>query len=416
MNARKAVGVLLGAAVSVGALVAPAGAQGTQVGESTAYQVDARHDGSVVDSKVGAPPLTKKWSRDLGGSVSYPIVADGRVFATAVSPSGHGTTLYAVNAATGKDAWAPVGLGGTYPWSALAYGGGRLYALNGDGVMTAFDPATGAKIWTAALPGQYSFTSPPTYAGGVVYTGGAGSGGTLYAVDAASGAVRWKQSVMNGDESSPAVTPTGVYVSYACEQTYAFDPASGNPIWHHATDCEGGGGRTPVLGDGGVWVRDDGVKTPTVLNAATGVVRDTYAAGGSSPAPAFDGRQGYFVDGGVLQERYAPTLATRWTFKGDGRLTTAPIVVNGYVYVGSQTGHLWALNGATGKSVWSTSVGAPINTPDEHNPSQPLTGLGAGNGVVVVPATNLLVAYGQPVNGAAGHQPAAHPTLRPVSK
>ncbi|MEV6008185.1 PQQ-binding-like beta-propeller repeat protein [Streptomyces sp. NPDC051976] len=416
VNARKVVGVLLGAALPVVALVAPAGAQGTQVGESTAYQANARHDGSVADSLIGAPPLTKKWSRDLGGSVSYPIVAGGRVFATAKSPSGYGTTLYAVNARTGKNAWAPVNLAGTDWWSALAYGGGRLYALNGDGVLTAFDPATGAKIWTAALPGQYSFTSAPTYADGVVYTGGAGSGGTLYAVDAASGTVRWTQSVMNGDESSPAVTAEGVYVSYACEQTYAFSPASGSPLWHHDTDCEGGGGRTPVLADGGVWVRDAAVKTPTVLDAGTGAVRGTYTAGGPAPVPAFDGRRGYFVDSGVLQERDSRTLASSWTFNGDSQLDTAPIVVNGYVYVGSRTGHLWALNGATGKSVWSTSVGAPINAPDEQNPSQPLTGLGAGDGVVVVPATNLLVAYGQPVNGAGGRPPAGTPSVHPVSR
>ncbi|MEV7953964.1 PQQ-binding-like beta-propeller repeat protein [Streptomyces sp. NPDC087532] len=395
MNLRRTIAVLLGAALSVVTLVTPVGAQPTQTGVSTTYQINARHDGSLVDTAVGAPPLSQKWSRDLGGNVSYPIVAGGRVFATAASLNGYGTVLHAIDAATGENAWEPVDLGGTYWWSALAYGGGRLYAQNYDGVLTAFNPATGKEIWTATLPGQYSFTSPPTFAGGVVYTGGAGSGGTLYAVDASSGAVLWTQPVANGDNSSPAVTADGVYVSYACEQTYAFDPKSGNPIWRHRTDCSGGGGRTPVLADGGVWVRDDAGMTPSVLDIADGQVRGTYEAAGWSPAPAFDGRQGYFVDDGVLQERHSRTLATRWKFEGDGRISTAPIVVNGYVYVGSRTGRLWALNGATGQSVWSTDVGAPINEPDEHNVSEPLTGLGAGGGLVVVPATNLLVAYGQ---------------------
>jgi outer membrane protein assembly factor BamB len=415
LNARGVIGVLLGASLSVAALGTPAGAQPTQVGTSTAYQVDARHDGSLVDTAAGAPPLRQKWSRDLGGDVSYPIVVGGRVFATAVSPSGHRTTLYAVNARTGTNAWTPVDLGGTRPWSALAYGDGRLYALTYDGVLTAFNPATGAKFWSVTLLGQYAFTSPPTFADGVVYTGGAGSGGTLYAVDAASGTVRWTQSVMNGDDSSPAVTATGVYVSYACEQTYAFDPQSGNPLWHHDTDCEGGGGNTPVLADDGVWVRDGGAKPPAVLDAGTGAVRDTYATGGSSPAPAFDGHQGYFVGNGVLQERDSRTLASGWTFKGDGQLSTAPIVVNGYVYAGSRTGQLWALNGTTGKSVWSTNVGAPIDAPDEQNVSQPLTGLGAGNGLVVVPATHLLIAYARPVNGAAGTPPPIHSPLSPAT-
>jgi outer membrane protein assembly factor BamB len=391
---RRITAVLLGAALSAAAFVTPAGAQAPLIGVSTTYQVDARHDGSLIDAGVGAPPLSRKWARDLGGSVSYPVVVGGRVFATAVSADGHGTTLFAMNAATGKNAWAPVSLGGSFPWSALAYGGGRLYAQNPDGVLTAFNPATGAKVWSVALPGQYLFTSPPTFAGGTVYTGGAGSGGTLYAVDATSGAVLWTRPVANGDHSSPAVNADGVYVSYACEQAYAFNPTSGEPLWHHDTSCSGGGGRTPVLADGGVWIRDDAGMTPSVLADGTGDVRGTYEADGWSPAPAFDGLQGYFVDGGVLQERYSPTLATRWTFGGDGRISTAPIVVNGYVYVGSETGRLWALNGATGQSVWSTDVGAPIDGPDEHNVSQPLTGLGAGGGLVVVPATDLLVAYG----------------------
>ncbi|MCX4396589.1 PQQ-binding-like beta-propeller repeat protein [Streptomyces sp. NBC_00053] len=396
MNLRRTITVLSGAALSVVMLVTPVGAQPAQtVGASTTYQINARHDGSLVDTAVGAPPLSRKWSRDLGGNISYPIVAGGRVFVTATSPDERGTVLHAIDAATGENAWGPVDLGDSSWWSALAYGGGRLYAQKYDGVLTAFNPVTGAKIWTVALPGQYSFTSPPTFAGGVVYTGGAGSGGTLYAVNAADGTVLWTQPVANGDSSSPAVTANGVYVSYACEQTYAFDPKSGNPVWHHETDCSGGGGRTPVLADGGVWVRDDAGMTPSVLNASDGQVRGTYEVSGRPPAPAFDGRQGYFVDDGVLQERHSRTLATRWKFEGDGQISTAPIVVNGYVYVGSRTGRLWALNGATGQSVWTTDVGAPIKGPDEHNASPPLTGLGAGGGLVVVPATHLLVAYGQ---------------------
>lgn len=253
MNLRRTIAVLFGVALSVLMLVTPVSAQPIRTGVSTTYQINARHDGSLVDTAVGAPPLSKRWSRDLGGNVSYPIVAGGRVFATAASPNGYGTVLYAIDAATGQDAWAPVDLGGTYWWSALAYGGDRLYAQNYDGVLTAFDPASGKEIWTVTLPGQYSFTSPPTFADGVVYTGGSGSGGTLYAVDAVGGAVLWTRPVANGDNSSPAVTADGVYVSYACEQTYAFAPKSGDPIWHHETDCSGGGGRTPVLADGGVW-------------------------------------------------------------------------------------------------------------------------------------------------------------------
>jgi outer membrane protein assembly factor BamB len=380
--------------VTLAALPVPADAAAVPT-NAVAYQINARHDGYSA-SGVDAPPLTKEWSRDLGGSVSYPIIADDRVFVTASDPSAYGTILYALDAATGKDAWGPVKLGGTYWWSALAYGNGRVFAQNYDGVLSAYDAATGTQAWSVQLPGQWAFTSPPTVAGGIVYTVGAGGGGTLYAVNAATGKVRWTQQAANGDHSSPAVTASGVYVSYACLMTYAFEPKAGTPIWRHSTDCQGGGGRTPVVSNDGLWIRDADDKTPTVLNLANGKPRATFGPAYNSPAPAFKGKVGFFVSDGTLQARDAVTPSVaKWTFSGDQQLTSAPIVVNGYVYVGSSSGQVWAVDPATGQAVWSADAGAPINAPDEQNVSQPLTGLAAGAGYLVVPASNLLVSFGK---------------------
>jgi hypothetical protein len=55
---------------------------------------------------------------------------------------------------------------------------------------------------------------------------------------------------------------------------------------------------------------------------------------------------------------------------------------------------LYALDLTDGAVAWSANVGAGIPAPDEQNVSQPLTGLAAGEGLLVVPAGNLLVAYG----------------------
>ena len=364
-------------------------------GMSVTYQIDAKHDGNLTGAGLGAPPLTEKWSRDFGADISYPIVAGGRVFTTVSSTTGYGTELHGFDAATGQDLWAPIPLGGTYWWSALAFGGGRVFAQNYDGLLSAVDPATGQVVWSVQLPGQYAFSSPPTFRAGTVYTGGAGSAGTVYAVRASDGAVLWTQGVGNGDDSSPAVTATAVYVSYGCEQTYAFDPVTGAPLWHHDTECEGGGGRTPVVAGNALWIRDDAGMTPAALRLANGTVRSTYPDAGWVPAPAFSGKQGYFVANGVLRARDTSTLAAQWTFPGDGQLTSAPVTVDGYVYVGSATGMLWAVDPATGTAVWSADAGSPIAQPDEHNVSQPLTGFGAGGGLLVVPASHTLVAYGK---------------------
>lgn len=71
--------------------------------------------------------------------------------------------------------------------------------------MTAFDAATGSINWSTSLPGQFSFSSAPTAADGMVFTGGAGGGGTVYGVSQSTGTVVWTGSVENGDDSSPAV-------------------------------------------------------------------------------------------------------------------------------------------------------------------------------------------------------------------
>jgi outer membrane protein assembly factor BamB len=85
---------------------------------------------------------------------------------------------------------------------------------------------------------------------------------------------------------------------------------------------------------------------------------------------------------------------TLWTFSGDGGLDSAPIVVGSTVFVGSSSGMLYGLDLRRGQVVWSTNVGSGIPGPDEQNVSQPLTGLGAGQGLLVVPAGNRLAAYG----------------------
>jgi outer membrane protein assembly factor BamB len=358
------------------------------VDESTAYQMTPTHDG-VIEGTTQRPPLAQKWVRDLGGTVSYPLVTNGRVFVVARDAGyDYGTTLYALDADTGEDVWGPIDLAGTYYWSGITSGDGRVYAMTYDGVLRAFDEATGELDWIVDLPYQYSFSSEPTYRDGVVYSGGAGSGGTVYATRASDGHLLWTASVANGDHSSPAVTEDGVYVSYACLRAYRFDRSSGDLDWLHATGCSGGGGRTPVVANGRVWIRDHG--SPLVLDAETGALVNAFA---SVRAPAVTSTRAYMIDGGTLKAKNADSLLPLWSFTGDTPLTSAPIVVNGYVYVGSTSGRLYALDEVTGTPVWSTDVGAPILPPDEHNVSEPVTGLGAGNGLIVVPASNLLAAY-----------------------
>jgi outer membrane protein assembly factor BamB len=353
---------------------------------SVAYQQDAAHDGNSLDTSFVAP-FAKAWSKTLGGTVGYPVIADGRLFVTVAHASGYGNDVEALSLSTGKVLWGPTSIQGTYWSGSIAYDAGQLFAINHDGRLTALDASTGAVNWTMPLAGQSSFTSPPTAVDGTVYVAGAGFGGTLYAVDEATGSTTWTGNVANGDHSAPAVDDSGVYVSYACEQAYKFD-LTGSLIWHHATDCEGGGGRTSVVHDGKVYVRDDAGKPPVILDGDTGEQTATFAAG---PAPAFDGRRMATVSDGLLTVSDASSGERLWhTATADA--VTAPLIANGYVIEGLQNGTVEARLLQDGHLAWSGQAGARLAAPDEHNAGI-LTGLAQGDGALVVPAGSTLTVF-----------------------
>jgi outer membrane protein assembly factor BamB len=397
--AAAAAAVVVFIALIAGGLVAgPAEAAGT--GVAVAYQVDVAHDGVQVDDSL-TPPFSQRWQVTLPGFVSYALIAQGLVFVASGDNASNGSTLYALDQATGAVVWSQP-LPFFFPWTNAAYDAGRLFVVGsptGSGAMRAYDANTGTLLWTAQLPGQFIFSSAPTAANGVVYTSGAGVGGTLYAVNETNGDVLTTASVANGDQSSPALSASSVFVSYACNMAYGFAQTTLAPLWTFTGPCEGGGGKTTVFANGRVFTRD--FFGNLILDAGTGSLFGTYGqANGSMPAPAVEGNRIWFVSNGTLVEQDITTPSspvTLWSFAGDGQLNTAPIVLSTprgeFVIEGSSSGALYAVDVATGAPVWSTNVGGTIYGPDEQNLSQPLTGLSAGQGLLVVPAGRTLTAY-----------------------
>ena len=359
------------------------------------YQIDPAHDGSQSRSAPRVSTLTRKWKVTLGpaggslagaGQVSYPIIARGRVFVTVENTDTYGSHLYALNASTGARVWS-VALAHTYGFSALAYDGQTIFALNYDGLLTAFSASTGHELWASQMPDQWSFTAPPTAYDGVVYVSGAGYGGYVYAVSEADGKVRWEATVENGDKSSPAVDATGVYVSYAGQQDYRLS-LTGKLVWHHTTCCEGGGGSTAVLHGSRVYARG-AHDSPVILSKSAGTSSGSFA---SRTAPAFDSKNMYTLDNGHLVAVDPSGSPDRWSF-GNGTLVTAPVVAGGAVFAGSSSGRVYAVSATTGKQIWTGVAGTVIDAPDEQN-ADVLTGMAVAGGLLVVPADNTLAAFG----------------------
>lgn len=342
-------------------------------GQAIGYQIDPTHSGSQFDTI--SPPLTQRWSRSFGDSVSYPVIVNNRIFVMV------GVQLFALNATTGATIWGPIEIGGA---RGVAYDSGRVFAVDRDGLLRAFDAATGTQAWSRDLSGQ-SFGSAPTAKDGTVYVNGFPN---LHAVSAQDGSIKWTALNAGGFNSPPAVTANAVYVSYSCE-VISLSPTTGAVIWRLPSGCGGGGGRTPVFYNTRLYVRNNDLGN-IAIDAASGI---PVAEIDALTAPAFHGSTGFFLTPFLkLEARDIISGTLKWSFTGDGTLSTAPLVVNGVVYVGSVSGKLYALDENTGSNIWTGTVGAPVSGPDEHN-FVPLSGLGAGEGLLVVPASNLLVAY-----------------------
>jgi outer membrane protein assembly factor BamB len=363
------------------------------------YQINARHTGEIGTPGL-IPPLQIKWSVDLGATVSYPLIAEGKVFVIAGPNSSAQVNLYALDASSGSILWGPVLIPeGAYWWAAAAYDNGMVFVVPNttsgfsNGELLAYRTSDGSLLWTANLTGQYFFTAPPTVGNGFVYTGGAGVGGTVYAVKETDGSLTWTASVENGDNSSPVVTSNGVYVSYVGPQSYRFNPTTGTQIWHFSGPGEGGGGATPVLYNGLLFVRDwamDYGHNGVVLNAASGKIVGYFDA---DFAPAMANKTAFVVQSSALKAVDLASQTTIWTkTPTDGNFSTPPIVVNGVVYVGTSSGFLLGYKWNNGRPLVSMNMGYPISASETGYVGSPESGLGAGQSILVVPASTHLIA------------------------
>ena len=353
---------------------------------AVAYRINPAHTG-LQAANLTSRHLGKRWSRDLGGPVSYPLVAGGKVFVTVANVGSYGSVLVALDEKTGRTVWGPIDLGGTYGFSGAAYDQGKVFVVNGDGLLRSFDANNGTPGWSVKAEGQYSFGSPPTASGGSLYLVGAGSGGTLYAFSEASGAVRWTAQVI-GTDSSPAVSADGVFATFACIQADDFSPSTGTRIWHHNAACSGGGGATAVLFQGKDYVRDV-ISGNLTLDARTGNAVGTFSA---TTNPAFSGKTGIFLTEGTLRSLDLASGTILWSFAGDGSLVSAPVVAGDTVYTASRSGMVYALNAGTGTVVAQVDTHAAISATDEQNAVQ-RTSLAVGDGLLLVPAGGVLLAY-----------------------
>lgn len=385
------------AAVTVSNATAPAGTSAAagvaivdQSLDAVAFQITPAHAG-VMQFANFTLPTSIKWQTTLDGLPSYPLIADGKVFFTVELP-GQAGELVALDQASGAIVWGPVSLGAR---GSAAYDSGTVFVLSDPsgtaGILQAFDAATGAQRWSVTITTQPFFYGTPVAMNGVIYLVGIGNDATLFAVSEANGATLWTAPSTDSTAlETPAVTSTGVYLQFGCS-TVDEDPSTGAQIWSATGTCAAVPGVIPSVANGVVYSPD----APSgygglMLNAQSGVTLGSYQA---DTAPAIAATEGFFLQAGTLQAVDLASNTIAWSFTGDGSLMGAPIAVDGDVLISSSTGLLYALDGATGAVRWTTTLASMADSGNGWDTSLPFGGIGAGDGLLVVPAGNTVTAY-----------------------
>lgn len=154
------------------------------------------------------------------------VVTDGRLI---FAPNGNGT-LYALDPTQLQDGqprivWAFKT--GDRLWSRPAVADGRVYIPSLDHTLYAVDAADGKEIWR--FTAGASIASTPTLSDGRLYFGSFDQ--SFYALNAADGTLLWKAPVEGWIWCQALVDRDLVLVGDVKGKVYAFDAASGKRLW-----------------------------------------------------------------------------------------------------------------------------------------------------------------------------------------
>lgn len=366
--------------------VSPAPLQPAPATEWSQLQGSAAHTGAL-DAAID-PPLAVAWGATVGGFVrGSPVLAGGRLF---VPVTAYGTEqrggVVALDAATGAVLWDARDAAVDGP---LAVDGQRVLAAGVDGVVRAYDAATGVTDWDLALAPELPAHSRALHAGPAVVDGAAfvGHQYAFAAVTAKDGDTRWTAIPSTAEfpsltESTPAASADRVVAAFGSDDgVLALDRITGKQAWRYddaiTTNLEA---PLALAGDHAILATSAGTVVAVDVASGDEAWRTTLVPDGfdyalwlrSSPAIADDTiyvasqRGGLFAlaADGTPAWSFAPTgagpLRTEHYSATSGAFSTAPVVTGDRIWIGGDDGVLRALDAATGAPLYALDLGAPI--------------------------------------------------------
>jgi outer membrane protein assembly factor BamB len=145
--------------------------------------------------------------------------------------------IYALNTSSGSKRWSVALESGEDLAGGPTYFDGVLYTISSSGVITARSASDGKKRWsqqTTALPDLNNYISTPLADASGVYF--ASLDHNCYALDRATGAVKWNYLTRGPIHSSPAVADGVVYFGGEDSYVYAVKARDGSLLWRFKTE------------------------------------------------------------------------------------------------------------------------------------------------------------------------------------
>ena len=291
---------------------------------TTENDVTADPATAAIPMVLPAPVANSEWAQSGGNaSKSMGHVALGTALARAFSVSiGHGSSL------TARLGSPPV------------VGGGRVYTIDTNATVRAFDAQTGGQLWASQF-GTERGNSASLYGGGVALDSGrvyATNGlGFVAAIDVRNGGVIWQVRPGGPLRGAPTVSGDTLYVTSQDNQIYALKTSDGTTNWSNAAALEIAG----VFGTG----------SPAV---GQGTVVAGFSSGELNAYRYENGRL-------VWQDALART-SIRTSVASLSDIDANAVIDNGQVFAIGQGGRMVALELISGQRLWEVNV-AGISTP-----------------------------------------------------
>lgn len=344
--------------------------------ETATFRGDAAHTGVYDSAAIGQLNGVRWTFRAEGQLIASPAVEGDTVFIASTAGK-----LYAVDRATGNKRWE-LDLK-TRLTSSPAVSDGLVYMTAFDGNFYAVDAAAGQVKWKFKTGGERRFSarhlhgmqpanetmpdpwdcwlsSPVVWQGAVYF----GSGDTnVYALDAATGALKWKFATGDVVHASPAIANGVLFIGSWDSNFYALDAATGKEKWRFKTgeDAENhnqqGIQSSAAVVDGMVYFgcRDSHLYA---LDEKTGQKKWAFSTKGSwvLNSPAVARGMVYFgtSDTGMLYAADARTGAIEYAVGFNGwPVYSSPAIAGEMLYVGSTEGKLVAIHTPGGRAAWT---------------------------------------------------------------